>query len=69
VWAVAALTKARGRGLTTALLAHAMVDARERGCETTSLEATQLGRGVYERLGYKPLGALEMWERRTAAAA
>ena len=64
VWAVASRPEARGRGLTGALLAHAMVDAQERGCETTSLEATQMGRGVYERLGYKPLGALGMWERR-----
>jgi ribosomal protein S18 acetylase RimI-like enzyme len=66
IWAVAAVAEARGRGLTSALLAHAMVDARERGCEMTSLEATQMGRGMYERLGYKPLGALEMWERRKA---
>jgi ribosomal protein S18 acetylase RimI-like enzyme len=67
IWAVATVPEARGRGLTTALLAHAMVDARERGCETSSLEATQMGRGVYERLGYKPLGALGMWERRRPA--
>ena len=64
IWAVATLPAARGRGLSRALLAHALVDARERGCETTSLEATQLGRPVYERLGYWPLGVVEMWERR-----
>ena len=64
IWAVATLPEARGRGLSRALLAHALVDARERGCETTSLEATQLGRPVYERLGYRPLGVVEMWERR-----
>ena len=64
IWAVATLPEARGRGLSRALLAHAMVDARERGCDTTSLEATQMGRPVYERLGYRPLGVIEMWERR-----
>ena len=69
VWAVATMPAARGRGLSRALLAHAMADARARGCETTSLEATQLGRPVYERLGYRPLGVVEMWERRKARPA
>ena len=64
IWAVATLPAARGRGLSRALLAHALADARERGCETSSLEATQLGRPVYERLGYRALGVVEMWERR-----
>jgi GNAT superfamily N-acetyltransferase len=68
IWAVAVAPEARGRGLSGALLAHAMVDARERGCETTSLEATQMGRPTYEKLGYKPLGPLQMWERRKPAA-
>ena len=64
IWAVATLPEARGRGLASVLLAHALADARERGCTTTTLEATQLGRGVYERLGYRPLGAVQMWEKR-----
>jgi ribosomal protein S18 acetylase RimI-like enzyme len=68
IYAVATIPEARGRGLVTALMAHAMVDARERGCLTTSLEATRQGRPVYERLGYRPLGALGMWERRGAQA-
>jgi GNAT superfamily N-acetyltransferase len=66
VYAVATVPEARGRGLMSALLAHAMTDARERGCLTTSLEATQMGRAAYERLGYRSLGALGMWERRTS---
>jgi GNAT superfamily N-acetyltransferase len=61
---VAVVPEARGRGLSGALLAHALVDARERGAETTTLVATKLGRPVYDRLGYRSLGALQMWERR-----
>jgi hypothetical protein len=41
-----------------------LLDARERGCETTSLQATQMGLPVYRRLGYRELGVIEMWERR-----
>jgi len=62
---VAALPAARGRGLVTDLLTHALIDARERGLRSTTLVATQLGRPVYERLGYRPLGEIQMWERRT----
>jgi N-acetylglutamate synthase-like GNAT family acetyltransferase len=61
---VAVLPEARGQGLSGKLIAHALVDAVERGCRTSTLVATQLGRPVYERLGFGPLGALEMWERR-----
>jgi GNAT superfamily N-acetyltransferase len=64
--AVATLADARGRGMAGALLRHALVDARERGCSTTTLIATAMGRPVYERLGYRDLGAIEMWERRAA---
>ena len=39
-------------------------DAREGGCETSTLQATADGRPVYERLGYEDLGALQMWELR-----
>ena len=66
VYAVATVPEARGRGLTSALLAHALADARERGCTTTTLEATRMGHSVYERLGYRPLGPVAMWERRRA---
>jgi GNAT superfamily N-acetyltransferase len=61
---VAVVPEARGQGLSGALLAHALVDARERGAETTTLVATKLGRPVYDKLGYRPLGELQMWERR-----
>jgi GNAT superfamily N-acetyltransferase len=61
---VATLAEARGRGLATELMTRALLEARERGCTTTSLQATKLGQPLYERLGYRDLGALQMWERR-----
>jgi ribosomal protein S18 acetylase RimI-like enzyme len=61
---VAARPEARGRGLVAALLRQALRDAAARGCTTTTLESTKLGRPVYERVGYRALGRLEMWERR-----
>jgi GNAT superfamily N-acetyltransferase len=54
----------RGRGVTQALLRRALSDGRERGCDVSTLEATKMGRPVYERAGYRALGPIEMWERR-----
>jgi N-acetylglutamate synthase-like GNAT family acetyltransferase len=61
---VAVVPEARGNGISGKLIAHALADAVERGADTSTLVATKLGRPVYERLGYRSLGALEMWERR-----
>jgi N-acetylglutamate synthase-like GNAT family acetyltransferase len=61
---VAVVPEARGQGLSGKLIAHALADAVERGTLTSTLVATQLGRPVYERLGFRSLGVLEMWERR-----
>ena len=61
---VATLPQARGRGLAGGLIVHALHEARERGCTTTSLQATTMGQPLYERLGYRDLGPLQMWERR-----
>lgn len=64
IWNVGTRESARGRRLAGSLLRQALIDARERGCETTSLQATQLGRPVYRRIGYRELGPLDMYERR-----
>jgi GNAT superfamily N-acetyltransferase len=69
VWNVGTREAARGRGLAGGLLRQALLDARERGCETTSLQATALGRPVYARIGYRALGPIDMWERRRPGAA
>lgn len=62
---VATAPWARGHGLASALMARALADARTRGCTTTTLQATAMGRGLYARLGYHDLGAMNLWEKRT----
>jgi predicted GNAT family N-acyltransferase len=61
---VGPINEARGEGISGKLIAHGLADAVERGARTSTLVATKLGRPVYERLGFRSLGALEMWERR-----
>jgi GNAT superfamily N-acetyltransferase len=61
---VAVLPEARGRGVAGRILAHALERERERGKKASTLIATKLGRPVYEKLGYRDAGELQMWERR-----
>jgi GNAT superfamily N-acetyltransferase len=52
----ATVPAAQRRGLTSGLLHWALTDARARGCETSTTQATAMGRPVYARLGYRDLG-------------
>jgi len=61
---VATLPDHRGQGLARRLVHQALIDARDRGLTVSSLQATKAGYPIYERLGYAPICALEMWERR-----
>ena len=58
----------RGKGLARRLCHAALTAARDRGLATSTLQSTKLGRPVYERLGYRSYGAIEMWERRKPGA-
>ena len=64
VWWVATVPSARGRGLAAGLMRRALAEGRARGCEVTTLQATKLGQPLYQRLGYRTIGTIEMWERR-----
>jgi GNAT superfamily N-acetyltransferase len=59
VYMVATLPPARRRGLATALSAHAVAAARERGCATASLQATAMAEGVYAAVGFRDLGRFD----------
>jgi GNAT superfamily N-acetyltransferase len=61
---VATLPHRRGNQLASGLLAHALQEARQRGKATTSLQASKLGRSIYARLGYRPLGEVHLYEKR-----
>ncbi len=61
---VATLPAARRRGLATRLLAHTLIETVADGARTTTLEASTDGAPVYERMGYRSLWRLGMYERR-----
>lgn len=61
---VATVPKARRRGLATNVMRQALTDARENGCTTTTLQATDVGERLYTALGYRRLTLMQLWERR-----
>lgn len=61
---VATLPKARRRGLASRVIRQALTVAAEDGCTTTTLQATEVGERLYERLGYRRLCSMQLWERR-----
>ena len=59
IYMVGTVPTARRRGLATALSAHAVAEARERGCTTVSLQSTPLAEGVYASVGFRDLGRFD----------
>ena len=53
----------RGRRLASRLLTAALLEARERGMKTSSLQASALGSPIYERLGYRTYFRFHIMER------
>jgi GNAT superfamily N-acetyltransferase len=64
VTGVATPPEHRGRGVASWLLCGALREARERGMRSASLQATKAGAPIYERLGFRDFGYIEMWELR-----
>ena len=56
VFNLGTLPEARRRGLGTALTALHLHLARDRGCETASLQSTAMAEGVYAAVGFRDLG-------------
>jgi GNAT superfamily N-acetyltransferase len=64
VYFVATHPRHRGLGLASRLMSIALDEARERGCETSTLQASPMGYPVYERLGYRAACRLHLYELR-----
>lgn len=58
---VATLPQHRRKGIAGKLVEQALEMARERGCRYATLQASELGKPVYERLGFEEAGILHTW--------
>ena len=61
---VATVPHARRLGLATNVMRQVLAHAREQGCTTTTLQATEVGERLYANLGYRRLCVMQLWERR-----
>jgi ribosomal protein S18 acetylase RimI-like enzyme len=58
VYNVGTLEAARGHGIGTALTAATLVDARSAGSRVAALQSSELGIGMYKRLGFVEVGTI-----------
>jgi ribosomal protein S18 acetylase RimI-like enzyme len=61
IYNVATLPSARRRGAGSAVTAAAMIDARAGGARWAILESSEMGRSVYERLGFRQVSEVAIY--------
>jgi GNAT superfamily N-acetyltransferase len=62
LFAVATIPAARGRGIGTLISLAPWTEARERGYKVGVLHSSQMGYGVYRRLGFEDYCKIEMYQ-------
>jgi GNAT superfamily N-acetyltransferase len=53
VYSIATIAAARRRGYGAAMTARVVADGVDAGCDVAALQASQMGRPIYERLGFR----------------
>ena len=53
VYSIATIAPARRRGFGAAMTARVMADGLAAGCDVAALQASEMGRPIYERLGFR----------------
>lgn len=61
IHAVGTRPEARGKGIASALVKHILHFAMEKDCTECVLQASPMGRPVYERLGFLTAGPIRHW--------
>jgi len=63
VYNVATVPSLRRRGLGAAMTWHAIRRGHERGCTMATLQASEMGRHVYEQMGFRHVGGYRTFHR------
>jgi GNAT superfamily N-acetyltransferase len=67
IYLVSTLPSSRRRGYGAALTARAAMDGIEDGCTISYLQASDMGRPVYEKMGYRVVEEYQYWVPASAA--
>ena len=67
LYTVVTMPEARGRGIGRAMTLRALTAGREAGMRIAALQATDMGRRIYERLGFEEQFRYELLARRRAS--
>jgi GNAT superfamily N-acetyltransferase len=65
IYIVSTLPEFRGRGFGEAMVWRAVMDSHEEGCTMSCLQASKMGRPVYERMGYRTIIDYHIWRTTT----
>ena len=63
IYDVATLPETRGRGLGSALTLAPLLDARQAGYRIGVLQSSEMGFGVYKKMGFRHLCQIENFYR------
>jgi ribosomal protein S18 acetylase RimI-like enzyme len=62
IYFVSTLPDFRRRGIGEAMTWQAAIDGKEEGCTASCLQASEIGRPIYEKMGYKKIVDYEVWK-------
>jgi hypothetical protein len=61
IYDIATIESARGRGYGAAMTMRIVDDGAAAGCDVASLQASDMGRPIYERLGFRTVVEYDAW--------
>lgn len=64
LYMVGTLPEARGNGIAAAMVVHALKEAASMGCSVAILQASEMGKGVYDKIGFKEYCTIDIYKSR-----
>jgi GNAT superfamily N-acetyltransferase len=62
VYSIATIESARRRGYGAAMTARVVADGVDAGCDVAALQASEMGRPIYERLSFRTVVRYASWD-------